>query len=510
MKNHQGKAIIRFYRFLKRSGYKIFVFFGYELKKTPEPALTEAEKNEQLSIIKKLVEQPIPLESSVKRVEIIVLKYKDPEVEVDCAKNILENTDWPYKMVFYDNRVGVKNTSKIWNKLFREATCDYVLIIDSDAFVPKLTPCWLTRMMSTFEKYPDCYVVVPKITRTSCDEQRADMAEEKEPTRMTEFFAAQCVLFKKEIFNKVGWLDEDFLFYGQDSEWAVRTMKKGYPIYLRHDVLINHLGHYSAKKAAKNNEFNRKIEAEYAQKLFEEKTALDKSKDLEFTGEFFIPGKTSKRIALDHLERYKFASKYVKDKTVLDIACGSGYGSNLLASSGAREVLGVDILSRLIEYNQATYRWPNLQFQTGDISSFSNGKQYDVITCFETIEHIDNYLQALLNLKKLLKPGGLLIISSPNLLIYRQKEMLYGLKTVSAFHKHEFMILELKDLLIKTGFTVNNSEIYGQRFRIYLKNPSLAKRFQETYKPDMMTSPVVSRKKFFVPGYFLIIAKKPN
>jgi len=236
---------------------------------------SDEEQKAGLSKILSAVRAPVPTEKELKMVDIVILKYKDPEVEVKCAKDILENTNWPYKMVFYDNRPGTKNFSKIWNKLIKESTCDYVLIMDSDAFVPTLSagePCWLTRMMETFDKYPDCDVVIPKVNRTSCMQQQTLVAEDRPPTVLTEPFAAQCCLYKKSVFEKVGYFDEEFLFYGQDSEWSHRANKMGIKTYIRHDVLIDHGKHTSIGKAAKKGEFDRHLEGQYAQKLFEEKT----------------------------------------------------------------------------------------------------------------------------------------------------------------------------------------------------------------------------------------------
>ena len=248
---------------------KLFRFF----KPAPAPVVyTEEDRRIGLQKILSAVRAPLPTERELKMVEIVVLKYKDPEVETKCAVDVINNTEWPYKLVFYDNRPGTKNFSKIWNKLIRESTCDYVLVMDSDIFVPKLSPDWLTRMMRTFDDFSDCWVVVPRVNRTSCSQQWAQVAEEKQPTELTEPFAAQCVLYKKTVFEHVGYFDEEFLFYGQDSEWSHRAMKKGCTTYIRHDVLMDHGKHTSIGKAAKKGEFDRQLEGEYAQKLFEEKT----------------------------------------------------------------------------------------------------------------------------------------------------------------------------------------------------------------------------------------------
>lgn len=241
----------------------------------PRPLLLGSQIDEEAKIqtiedIKREVQREVPTERDLKMVEIIVLKYKDPEVETRCVQKIIENTEWPYKLTVYDNRWGTKNMSKIWNKLIKESICDYILIMDSDVFVPRLKPCWLTRMMEVFYD-PNCFVVVPKVSKTSNPEQKGS-AERTSVRKLKTIFAAQCVLYKKEIFDKVGYFDEEFLFYGQDSEWASRLMKEGFDVYLRPDVSVEHLKHYSISKASKNKEFNAQAEREYAEQLLREKT----------------------------------------------------------------------------------------------------------------------------------------------------------------------------------------------------------------------------------------------
>jgi hypothetical protein len=232
------------------------------------------DKNEaELKAMAEIVEQvqtPLPSDKDLKRVEIIVLKYKDPEVESICAKHILENTEWPYKMNFFDNRPGTKNMSKAWNKLIRESTCDYLIIMDSDVFVPKLSPCWLTRLMGNFEN-SDCFVSLPKVTVTSCPEQRAQKSENKPAYEIRARFAGMCTLYKKEVFEKVGYFDEDFLLRGSDVEWVDRLQKSLCKAYISPDVLVDHVGSYASKKANKKAEFSRDLERIYANTVYNKK-----------------------------------------------------------------------------------------------------------------------------------------------------------------------------------------------------------------------------------------------
>ncbi|MEX2033180.1 MAG: hypothetical protein WD889_01295 [Candidatus Colwellbacteria bacterium] len=246
----------------------------YRKPKAGAEEKTELASADGVSALKEIERQialPIPSDQLLKRVELIILKYKDPEVETECAKRLIENTEWPYKLVFWDNRAGVKNMGKIWNKLIRESTCDFVALIDSDAFVPKLEPCWLTRCMRTFEKFPECSAVSPKLTRIGMAQQKADYSEDKPPEKAVDEFANTCCVFKKEVFEKTGYYDENFLIYGADSEWAARFIWKNEVGYLLPDVLVEHVHHHSAKKAGARQEYNREAEAEYAKNLYYQK-----------------------------------------------------------------------------------------------------------------------------------------------------------------------------------------------------------------------------------------------
>ena len=76
---------------------------------------------------------------------------------------------------------------------------------------------------------------------------------------------------------------------------------------------------------------------------------------MEFTGEYFIPGKVENRIEQDHIARYSFAKKFVQNSNVLDVACGVGYGSVLLLEGGAKSYTGVDINESSIVYAKKNY-----------------------------------------------------------------------------------------------------------------------------------------------------------
>lgn len=138
---------------------------------------------------------------------------------------------------------------------------------------------------------------------------------------------------------------------------------------------------------------------------------------MQATGERFIPSvMNDPMLAYEHWHRYFLASKYVKDKVVLDIACGAGYGSDLL-SNLAEKVIGIDLSEESIEFAKKHYTNENIQFKQGSISNIPlTDKSVDVIVSYETIEHVDEDLQhiAMKEYGRVLKDDGILIISTPS------------------------------------------------------------------------------------------------
>ena len=143
---------------------------------------------------------------------------------------------------------------------------------------------------------------------------------------------------------------------------------------------------------------------------------------MEFTGERMIPEHNQgQEIYLEHLTRYIFATQFVKNKVVLDIACGSGYGSQKILEAGAKKVIGIDIDEETIVYCKQHYLDRGIEFIQGSADKISlPNNSIDVVVSFETIEHVDEKMQIkfLEEIKRVLKKGGVLIVSTPNSSIY--------------------------------------------------------------------------------------------
>ena len=147
------------------------------------------------------------------------------------------------------------------------------------------------------------------------------------------------------------------------------------------------------------------------------------------------------RDTIDHLHRYAIAAEYCKDKVVLDIASGEGYGSNLL-SKQAEMVIGVDIAQNAVENAASKYKSANLQFLIGSTDAIPlNNCSVDVVVSFETIEHHDRHDIMFTEIKRVLKPNGILIISTPDKLYYSDLRSFSNEYHVKELYKKDFLDL---------------------------------------------------------------------
>ncbi len=136
----------------------------------------------------------------------------------------------------------------------------------------------------------------------------------------------------------------------------------------------------------------------------------------DFTGERFVPG-IAGEIAHEHWHRYAFARRFTATRRVLDVACGEGYGSALLAAN-ARSVVGIDVAHEATRHAAATYaQVAGLAFVTGSAAALPlPDASVDVVVSFETIEHLPPQDQPamLAEFARVLTPDGLVVLSAPN------------------------------------------------------------------------------------------------
>jgi len=197
---------------------------------------------------------------------------------------------------------------------------------------------------------------------------------------------------------------------------------------------------------------------------------------LEDTGERFLPWKETSDTYFEHLHRYALARKFTLEKKVLDLACGEGYGVNILAQN-AKFVTGIDYDEKTINHAKKTYKQKNIEFLKGSITNvpIKNSKKFDVIVCFEAIEHVDEQEKVLQEVKRLLKDDGIFVASTPNKIVYSNEQI-----EPNPFHKKELTIDEFQNLL-KPYFT--NVKVYGQKAlntsNIWPLNTNSKEKFEE-------------------------------
>jgi GT2 family glycosyltransferase/SAM-dependent methyltransferase len=176
---------------------------------------------------------------------------------------------------------------------------------------------------------------------------------------------------------------------------------------------------------------------------------------LPFTGERYVPTEGGD-IRLEHIHRYVWATPLCRGKLVIDIACGEGYGSAILARAAER-VVGIDVSAEAVAHARVAYRdAANVEFRQGPAERLPcNDRSCDVVVSFETIEHLAAQDQMLDEIVRVLKVGGLLVISSPNRPVYRMQR-----EHLNEFHVKELDFAEL-DALLRQRF--RHVTYFGQR-----------------------------------------------
>jgi lipopolysaccharide biosynthesis protein/ubiquinone/menaquinone biosynthesis C-methylase UbiE len=175
---------------------------------------------------------------------------------------------------------------------------------------------------------------------------------------------------------------------------------------------------------------------------------------MEYTGERFVP-EVHGNIELEHIHRYIQASEFAVGKIVLDIASGEGYGSAMLARK-ADKVTGVDISLISIKHARKRYKNENLNFIVGSCAEIPLPDAcIDLVVSFETIEHHEQHEQMMQEIKRVLRPTGMLLISSPDKYNYSVEPGYSNPFHIKELYQHEF-----KQLLEKY---FNNTAFFGQR-----------------------------------------------
>ena len=164
---------------------------------------------------------------------------------------------------------------------------------------------------------------------------------------------------------------------------------------------------------------------------------------LEFTGERVIPGLVDPDLMNEHVARYRFAARYAGHARVLDAGCGSGYGTAELAN--AATVVGIDISAEAVAHASRAFSRPGVHFIQSACQSlpFADAS-FDLLVAFEVIEHLEAWWQMLAEAHRVLRPSGMLLVSTPNKAWYNESRAAAG---PNPYHVREFEYREFKAAL---------------------------------------------------------------
>jgi SAM-dependent methyltransferase len=161
---------------------------------------------------------------------------------------------------------------------------------------------------------------------------------------------------------------------------------------------------------------------------------------LEWTGERLTTA-TAGQVEIEHLHRYFLARDLCRGLDVLDVAAGEGYGTALLAQV-ARSVVGVEVSAEAVAHAAKAYRGPNFRFLKGDARCLPlDDASVDAVVSFETIEHFYEHDQFLAEVRRVLRPGGRFIVSSPERDVYSPSGSSANPYHVRELSRAEFSVL---------------------------------------------------------------------
>jgi 2-polyprenyl-3-methyl-5-hydroxy-6-metoxy-1,4-benzoquinol methylase len=229
--------------------------------------------------------------------------------------------------------------------------------------------------------------------------------------------------------------------------------------------------------------------------------------------ERWVAGFANLDVEVEHVSRYKWALDFVNNKRVLDIACGSGFGSFLFCDKGkAKEVIGCDLDLSAIKYASIKYSRPNLKFVCEDAIKFEDDNKFDVIVSFETIEHIPNADEFLSKINSLLKDNGEFYVSTPISSNGHDK------RPNNPYHIQEWGIKEFNQLVakyfvVKETFLQMREENYTIKFywviikqKIqYLLNFRKINIFKNKFLGDNKMNPTIYNKDIPYKNYYGIV-----
>jgi len=168
-----------------------------------------------------------------------------------------------------------------------------------------------------------------------------------------------------------------------------------------------------------------------------------------------VPDETEPGVVALHLKRYVFALPWCEEREVLDVACGVGYGTALLAGTAAH-VVGGDLDEEAISYARRRYARENAEYRVLDAASLPfPDDSFDTVCSFETIEHLARPEALVLEAARVLRRDGTFVVSTP-----RAERTTH--EPTNPHHRVEFAREDFETLLLGAFTEVS---LFGQRRR---------------------------------------------
>ena len=163
---------------------------------------------------------------------------------------------------------------------------------------------------------------------------------------------------------------------------------------------------------------------------------------------------------LMHLKAYHKVAKMAQGKTVLDLGCNTGYGTEIIHKY-CNKIIGVDVSPRAIEEARKSYASEGIEFLLIDGKGLPfKSHIFDLVVCFQVIEHIVDYKSFLSEIGRILTPGGMAIFTTPNARLRLDP----GMKPWNPFHVREFSVSELEQTLSEFFSHVRIQGLFADEF----------------------------------------------
>jgi len=206
-------------------------------------------------------------------IDVILVRYNCPEVEEVAIQSILACTDGcDYHLIVVDNYQTGQSLTRLWNTAVKNSASELVCLVNSDIEI--VDRLWLRKLVDTFKTDPTIGAVGPSTDNTIGAQagHRYHQVAKLPPTTRDCLLSGFCWVLKRKAWLDVGGFNEQFSFYGQESEFQHRLHQRGYRTVWRVDAFVHHEGEASIRAAERRGELNVGQERSKARALYQRLT----------------------------------------------------------------------------------------------------------------------------------------------------------------------------------------------------------------------------------------------